>query len=436
MIAHLASSPLTLCTLWRVEERRRERILNWATSSRVNVAARGGWLRKTDGTDGSDDAGAFSNQSFSGDGYLRWVTKRNGTVTCGLSTSNSGVNVAGIDYAIQIDGNGLFVIYESGVLKYTGPTVRRGDWLIIKRIGTNVTYWRNRTLLYTSEASEAGTLFADASLTTKLATIEGAYFGKIPTVIAVSNHTRSLTYNGEAYTPVPLTPSRLAKSAGLKPDNAELAAVLTSDGFTKADLRGGRWNHSRVEIISVNYEDLTMGPARNTVGYIGEVNLRNGTFTVEFRGLSQLLAQEIGEATSALCRAKQLGDERCGLDLTDHMFDCAIATVSDGLRISIDLSPAKDSNYFQYGLIYWRNGNNHFYEREIKSNVGNSLELARPMPLQVQVGDLVTVIAGCARTREACKAFPNPDNDSGTNIENFVGEPDMPGLTKVYQFPE
>ncbi len=436
MTTHLAGSPTTLCTLWRVEERRRERLLNWETSSRTNVAARGGYLRKSGGTDGTPDAGAFSNQKLPGDGYFRFVTRRNGAIYAGLSPSNSGANYTAISFCVGIEANGTIKIYELGTLKHTGGTARRGDWLIIKREGTTVTYWHNRTLLYTSATSSTGDLYADTSIASTNATIEDAAFGKIPTVITASNHTRTLTYNAETYQPIPLAPSRLAKSAGLAPDNAELVAILSAGGFTKADLLGGRWNHARVEIITVNYEDLTMGPARRSVGYMGEVAIRNGQFTAEFRGLSQLLTQEVGEATSPLCRARQLGDVRCGLDLTPHMHDASISTVTDALRVTVNLAPAKANNYFQYGLVYFRSGNNLFFEREIKGNTGNAIELARPFPLAVQAGDLVTLVAGCARTRAACKSFANADNPSGTNIENFQGEPDIPGLTKVYQFPE
>lgn len=433
---HLAGSPLTLCTLWRVEERRRERLLNWETSSRTNVAARGGYLRKSGGTDGTPDAGAFSNQKLTGDGYFRFVAKRNGTIYAGLSPSNSGANYTAISFCIGVEANGTIKIYELGTLKHTGGTARRGDWLVIRRIGTTVTYWHNRTLLYTSATSSTGNLYADASIATKNATIEGAVCGRIPTIITVSNHTRELTYDGEVYTPIPLTPSTISKSAGLAADNAELTAILSASGFTKADLVGGRWNHSRIEILTVNYEDLSMGPARKSVGYMGEVVIRNGQFTTEFRGLSQLLNQEAGESTSPLCRARQLGDERCGLDLTAYMFDATVTAVADALRFTINLSPAKANNYFRYGLVYFRSGNNFLYEREIKGNTGNALELARPFPLTVSVNDLVTVVAGCDRTRAACKGFANADNPSGTNIENFQGEPDIPGLTKVYQFPE
>jgi len=437
MISHLASSPTTLCTLWRVEERRREVVINWDVAKRINCVTRGGWVKKNAGTDGTDDAGVLSTTQLQGNGYLRFMTKRNGTVYCGLSNNNATVAASSIQHAIRCDADGTVKIYESGTLKATmSGTARKGDWLTIKRVGTAVTYWRNRTLIYTSATVSSGVKYADVSIATKNATVEQAVFGFNPTIITVSNHTRNLTYNGELYRPVPLSPSRLAKSAGLKADNAELVAVLSSDGFTQADLIGGRWSHSRVEMIVVNYEDLSLGPARRSVGYMGEVQLRNGLFTAEFRGLSQLLQQEIGESTSALCRAKRFGGFDCGVNLAAYSFDCGIASVGDALHVTIDLSPAKANDYFAFGLIYWRTGNNQFYEREIKGNVGNALELTRPMPVEVQTSDFVTVVAGCARTRAACKTFANADTPSGTNIENFQGEPDIPGLSKVYSFPE
>jgi uncharacterized phage protein (TIGR02218 family) len=434
---HLADWTTYLCHLWKIEERRREILINWETSSRVNVAARGGWLKKNGGTDGSDDAGAFSSHSFAGDGYLKWTTRLTGTVYCGLSTSNGGATAADIDFAIRSDADGTIKVYEGGVLKATmSGTARKGSWLTVKRAGTQITYWHNRTLIYTSAASSSGALFADASIVTRKAVIDQVVFGKNPTVITVSDHTRRLTYNGEVYVPMPINPTRLVQASGLKPDNAEISHVLTASGFTEADLRGGRWDFARVEQITVNYLDLTMDKARRSVGYFGEIKIQNGMFTVELRSLKQLLSQDIGRITSALCDAWRLGNFECGLDITDYMHDTSISSVTNSLTLTIGLGSPKANGYFEYGLIYFRDGNNHFYEREIKNNVGNVLTLHRPFPLSISPGDLVTVIAGCNRTRAKCRLFPNPDNPSGTNIENFQGTPDQPGLQKLLKYPD
>jgi uncharacterized phage protein (TIGR02218 family) len=435
MKTHLASSPTTLCHLWKVEERKREIVLNW--SSRVNVYARGGWLLKNGGTDGSDDAGAFSTQSFAGDGYLKWTTRLSGTVYCGLSTSNAAATAADIDFAIRSDADGTIRVYESGTLKATmSGSARKGDWLIVKRVGTQITYWHNRTLIYTSAASSSGALFADASIVTRKSVIDQVVFGRNPTVITVSDHTRNLTYLGDTYTPMPMNPTRLVQSAGLRPNNLEVTHLLMSGGFTEADLIGGRWDFARVEYRTVNYNDLSMLHARVTPGYFGEVRLQNGIFSAEVRGNVQLLNQEIGYVANSLCQARRLGGFECGLDLTDYMHDTTISSVTDSLTLTIGLGTPKPDGYFEYGLIYFRDGNNHFYEREIKNNASNVLTLHRPFPLSISGGDLVTVVAGCNRTRAKCRTFPNADNPSGTNVENFQGFPDMPGLTRIYRYPE
>ena len=71
MKTHLAKTATYLAHAWRVEERPRELVIHWAAASVANVTARGGYLKKTGGTDGSDDAAGRSIASFDGDIGLR-----------------------------------------------------------------------------------------------------------------------------------------------------------------------------------------------------------------------------------------------------------------------------------------------------------------------------------------------------------------------------
>lgn len=436
MIAHLQGSPTTIAHLWRVEERKRELVLYW--ESRVNVKARGGTVVKNGGTNGTDDAGAFSLQSLVGDGYFEFRTDLTGTVYAGLSATNPGATSATIQFCIQVDSDGKIIIKESGTTRLT--TARSyytaGHLLKVKVASGIVTYWYDRTLLYTSLLTPGGTLYADCSISTTGAQIYKSVFGALPTVITVCNHTRNITYNNELYTAFPLTPSRLARAEGLNTDNAEIATILNSAYFDKTDLKRGRWNKARLELIAVNYNDLTMGPARSFVGYFGDIKLGNGVFTAEIRSLSTLMAQDIGEVTGALCRARLLGDERCGLPMTNYIFAATITAVTDDYHFAVNLSPAKADNFFANGAVYWKTGTNKFNYGEVKSNVGNVLTL-KPLPsMAVAVGDTVTLIAGCDRTLAKCVTFTNPDNPSGTNVESFLGEPHIPGLRLLHKYPE
>lgn len=432
MKTHLSQSATYLAHLVRIEERPRELPVHWATAARVNALARGGKLKAETAA-----AAGFSTQSLVGDGYLRFTVRLNGTVYCGLSASNGGATAATIEHAIRVDADGTIRVYESNVLKATAAsTARSGDWFYIKRAATTnaVSYWHNRDLIYTSVLTPSAALFADAAITTINATIEQTVFGTTPAVIRATDHTRSLTFNNETYTPKVILPTRFNRSDGLKPDNAELIHILQAGGVTEAELRAGRWDYARWEFMTVNYLDLTMGVAQHAKGRFGEFRLDNGRFTAELRALSQPLSQPLGEIVSSVGSARRLGDERCGLPLDDYMYNAEVVS-SSGLTVTVDLSPAKADAHFEYGLVYFRSGNNRFYEREIKNNVGNVLTLQLPFPLSINAGDDVTLIAGCNRLFEKCKTFTNSNNPSGTQAEDFCGSPFSPGM-QIYKFPD
>ena len=436
MIDHLEQGTTYLAHLLRVEERPRELPIHWADATAANVTHRGGYLKKSDGTDGSEDAGAASIQSWSGDVQIQCTIRANGDVAFGFDASTSGVTIAGMEYCLAVVGSSVSV-YESGTLRATsGEAGLAGDHLMVRRVGSTVTYWHNRALVYTSAVSASGTYYAKGTIKTALATIEGAIFAFVPSVIRVTDHTRKITFSSETYTPLPILPTQFNRSEGLRPDNAEITHVLRAGGVTEADLIGGRWDGARFEFRTVNYLDLSMGIAQCAKGRLGEFRIDTGRFSAELRSLAQQVAQPIGGIVSSLCSARRLGGLDCGQPMDSYMHDAAISSVTNSLTFVVNLSPAKADNYFQYGRVYFRSGDNQFYEREIKSNTGNTITLTRPFPFLPEAADLVTLVAGCARTRAACKGFTNPNTPSGTNIENFQGQPDVPGNSKVYRYPE
>lgn len=449
MITHLAQAATYLCHLWRIEERPRECVVHWSATGMANVVARGGYLRKNGGTDGTDDASAISITGLTGSFYVKYRTRLDGTVYFGLAANNGTAAASSINFAIRVESNGTIKVYELGVLKATSTTTAKaGDFLRVQRDGTTLSYWHNRTKIYTSATASSATLYCDTSIVTTGATVNEAVFGYVPTVINVTDHSRSLSFQSETYTPLPMLPTQFSKSAGLKPGNAELTHILSSNGVTEADVIGGRWDYSRFDFIAVRYLtttaalyslsstiDPTTDIAQWMKGQIGEIKLNNGRFTAELRSLSQPLSQEIGGIVGSLCVAPQLGDYLCGQPMDNYTHDTTVASAS-GLNVTVSLSPAKADAYFEYGLLRFRTGQNAFYEREIKNSVGNVLTLQRPFPFTPLAGDFVTVMAGCNRTRAKCKTFVNPANPSGTNIENMAGAfPDTPGTSKVYRFP-
>ena len=85
-------------------------------------------------------------------------------------------------------------------------------------------------------------------------------------------------------------------------------------------------------------------------------------------------------------------------------------------------------HYWRYGLLEWLTGANAGLRVEVRAyENGGGFALLEQMPGEILIGDTYEVVAGCAKTRSACKAFDN--------IHNFRGFPDMPTEEKALATP-
>jgi len=105
--------------------------------------------------------------------------------------------------------------------------------------------------------------------------------------------------------------SAITNSATVAVGSMEVRGFLDSEMITANDLKNGRYDYAEVEVFAVNYRDLTMGVIRLRYGYFGEsVRYPSGLFSIELRGLTQLLQQKVGRTIVPECDA-DLGDDRC-----------------------------------------------------------------------------------------------------------------------------
>ena len=244
-------------------------------------------------------------------------------------------------------------------------------------------------------------------------------------VVRTCNHTRNITYNSELYLAVPLKTMNFQMSANLDPGNSEVAAPLVVDGFTEGDLLNGVWDFARVEVVTINYGDPTMGFARKRTGHLGEVSIHNGTFTAEYRSLTDLLNQPVGTVYGPLC-PYTLGDANCTKSLAAFTFTGTVAIV--GSRAVFTVSVVKPDEYFTLGKITFTSGANTGLSMEIKKQVGTRIVLAQAMPYAIASGVSVTLIAGDDKKRATCR-------DKFANAVNFGGVPDLPGPDKIFTYP-
>ncbi len=148
-----------------------------------------GKLTKTGGVDGTWDAGASTVQTIAGDGFVEMLaTETNKYRMIGLNATDASVNFTDIDYGLLLDGVGTLTVYENGTLRGTFGTYATGDILRVERIGTQVRYYNNGELRYSSGVAATGAFRVDASLFGSSAVIDGIRFydGTTKTWLALS----------------------------------------------------------------------------------------------------------------------------------------------------------------------------------------------------------------------------------------------------------
>jgi uncharacterized phage protein (TIGR02218 family) len=276
------------------------------------------------------------------------------------------------------------------------------------------------------------------SLCTLVKLTERRLDGTLGESISVCNNDFDVAYLGDTYRAIYLEPSQLQSTAGLTPDNAEITTPV-SEEFSSADVRGHRWLGARVEINVINYEDVSMGPALRKIGSLGESTVGRFAIKTELRSLAQMLNQTIGDMVTEHCRCSELGEPLCGVHLDgltaqgDPITAAGIVTaVTDKQQFTVSLNsgtfnPAND--FYLKGRALWTSGANEDLRESVLWNTGNQVTLFLPMRRAIQVGDTLSLIAGCDRKRATCR-------DKFANAKRFRGFPDLPGRDRLFTFPQ
>lgn len=224
------------------------------------------------------------------------------------------------------------------------------------------------------------------------------------------------------------TRTALAARAGLSVDNMDVESFVSSGAITERDLVAGLFDHAELKIGEVNWRRPGDGVIRHKRGRLGEVTLRDGTYTAEVRSLAQAVQQTIGEVYTATCRA-DLGDGRCKVDLAALTESGTVASVTDQRSFTASGVSAPDG-YFAGGLVTFTSGANAGKQIECKTwAASGAVELFIAAPFPLAVGDGFTIYPGCDKRLATCR-------DKFGNVPNFRGEPYVPTQDKIARIPD
>lgn len=257
-------------------------------------------------------------------------------------------------------------------------------------------------------------------------------------ILAFTNHMEDITYNGTIYKHNDaIDISSIATKSDFSSDNMDLVGFLKDTGVSNSDIMADVYDGALVEVLLVDYTDLTKGHLVLKTGYIGEISQTKDTFTAEVRGLTQKLEQNFGELYSPTCRAR-LGDGRCKINMNStilqnninyNLKNTGIVNQVINNRLIIDNSRNEPISFFNFGFLTFTSGENIGKSMEIKNSENEKILLFLPLQRAIRISDTFIIQAGCDKFFNTCIGKFN-------NAINFRAEPHLPGRDKVLEFPK
>ena len=235
-----------------------------------------------------------------------------------------------------------------------------------------------------------------------------------------TDHDETLVFDGTTFeAQAGFTGSEIESSIGLNVDNLEASGALQSGSLDEARLNAGDYDHAKIEIWRVNWQDVSQRILQRQ-GNLGEVTYGQGHFTAEVRGLAHVLNQQKGRLFQFSCDA-DVGDARCGVNLTAPGFQ-ATGVVIAMTNTSIELSglAAFADDWFTRGIVLWSGGHQLNIKRHRRFPNHARIDLWSTPKFTIAVGDVLTVQAGCDKQFTTCQS-------KFSNASNFRGFPHMPG---------
>lgn len=244
--------------------------------------------------------------------------------------------------------------------------------------------------------------------------------------LGFTSHDAPFVIDGLPYRPSrSFTPSRIDTRRALSVDTLEVQGILSDAAISAVDLDVGRYDDAYINVFLTDWgrPQLAQLPLRS--GRLGDIRRADDVFNAELRGRKQDLQRPISGIFSPECRA-ELGDFKCRVALREFIAEGHVTAVSHQGEFSSDLSEADE--YFHYGRLRFLTGPNAGLVREVKRDVGGVLTLVEPLPFAIEAGQLFEAEAGCDKRFVTCR-------DKFNNALNFRGEPYLPGVDAIFEYP-
>ena len=224
---------------------------------------------------------------------------------------------------------------------------------------------------------------------------------------------------------------KIRSNSGLILDEYRFETILNSDTIRSMDITQGLFDGALVEIFMIDLLKVNNSQGFVSIflkrGRIGEITtLDDNKFIARFLDVIYDTKVSINNRYSLTCRAT-FGDKRCGIKVNDLTYDGFVTNIVDN-KSFFDSENLKINGYFDFGhIVFWNQDVTQVLDTgNIKFFINKTFELYKPTNINLLKNMKYTATVGCNKTAEWCsKRFKN--------IENFRGEPHIPGNEKLYK---
>ena len=242
-------------------------------------------------------------------------------------------------------------------------------------------------------------------------------------VLGFTDHDRDILFDGVTYAAgTGLEAADMQAELGFAITGGEASGALSSPGITEADIANGRYDGAKIDLFLVDWNRVDQRILMES-GAIGEIRRMGKAFAAEIRSLTFQLDEERGRLFRLGCSA-DLGDAQCGIALDSSVWRYDGSVVATDGRVSVAVSQVFERDFFTGGSLLFTSGANVGTRVEIQAQAGTTtstvLTLWQAMALPIQIGDAVSLRAGCDKSFKSCR-------DRFQNAINFRGFPHMPG---------
>ncbi len=179
------------------------------------------------------------------------------------------------------------------------------------------------------------------------------------------------------------------------------------------DIKRGVW---RGATITVWLADFTNPSDREILitGFVGKTGFTDRLAgSIEIITKADALADIILPTVQPECGWK-FGGTQCGVNLATYTLTATVATVTDNGKFTIAVTNP-DGLDFTHGVATFTSGANSGAKDNVRLWVSGTgaVKMVTGFPFDVEVGDTLTISAGCPLTRAGCISFNNINRYSG-----------------------